>query len=167
VIQRESVESVLHRESPGSRVTVYGCIRTARTGKNVVFAALNDGSCSECLQVVFERSGFGNRDLSDLATGACISVMGTVVESPGSEQAVEFSAEEFTLVGPSDGDYPLQKKRHTIEFLRTIPHLRPRTNTFGNIFRARHQLCMAIHRFFDEKGFYYILMQRVRVRPSR
>ncbi len=156
MIQRESVESVLHRESPGSRVTVYGWIRTARTGKNVVFAALNDGSCSDNLQVVFERSGFGSMDISDLATGACICVTGTVVESPGSEQAVELSAREFTLIGSSDGDYPLQKKRHTIEFLRTIPHLRPRTNTFGNIFRTRHQLCMAIHRFFDEKGFYYI-----------
>jgi asparaginyl-tRNA synthetase len=156
VIQRESVDSVLHRESPGRRVTVYGWIRTARTGKNVVFAALNDGSCSDSIQVVFDRSGFGDQDLSVLTTGACISVSGTVVESPGSEQALEISAGEFTLVGGSDGDYPLQKKQHTIEFLRTIPHLRPRTNTFGNIFRTRHQLSMAIHRFFDEQGFYYI-----------
>jgi asparaginyl-tRNA synthetase len=156
LIQHESVESVLRSEAPGRTVTVYGWIRTARTGKNVVFAELNDGSCSAGLQVVFDRDSFDQADMSGLSTGACIAVTGQLVESPGSEQSVELSAKSFTLVGPVDGEYPLQKKRHSIEFLRTIPHLRPRTNTFGNVFRVRHQLCMAIHGFFDEHGFYYV-----------
>ena len=131
MIPHESVESVLRSEAQGRTVTVYGWIRTARTGKNVVFAALNDGSCSGNLQIVFDRERFSQEDLSGLATGACIRVTGAIVPSPGSEQSVELSAEDFSLLGPVDDDYPLQKKRHSIEFLRGIPHLRPRTNSIG------------------------------------
>ena len=154
MIQRTPVESILQGKHDGQQVTVYGWIKSARTGKNVAFASISDGSCVNPLQVVFDRSLFS--DLAGLATGACIKVRGQVVESPGAEQASELRAEELEVVGPAPDDYPLQKKRHSLEFLRTIPHLRIRTNTFGAVFRASHHLSLAIHRFFDERGFYYI-----------
>jgi len=156
MIQRESVESVLLMGAGKRSVTVFGWIRTARTGKNVAFASINDGSCSDNLQVVFGRDTFSDSDLRGLTTGACIRVTGEPAASPGSEQSIELKAAELQVIGPTDEEYPLQKKRHSIEFLRTIPHLRPRTNTFSNIFRTRHHLCIAIHKFFDERGFFYI-----------
>ena len=154
MIERTSVKSILTGECKEDRVTVYGWIRTARSGKNVAFASITDGSISSPLQIVFDRDKFG--DIAGLATGACIKVIGRIVESPGSEQSREISADELEVIGPVGDDYPLQKKRHSIEFLRSLPHLRPRTTTFGAVFRMSHHLSLAIHRFFDENGFFYI-----------
>jgi asparaginyl-tRNA synthetase len=154
MIDRTSIEELLDRGKPGESVTVYGWIRTARSGKNVSFASITDGSTVTPLQVVFDNSIF--KDLAELSTGACIRVRGEISASPGAEQALELKALELEVVGPADDDYPLQKKRHSLEFLRTMPHLRVRTNTLGAVFRISHHLSLAIHRFFDERGFYYI-----------
>jgi asparaginyl-tRNA synthetase len=152
----ETVAEILRSEDTGSRVTVRGWIKTARTGKNVAFAQVSDGSCQGGIQVVFDRSSFSEDDLAGLETGAAVVVSGELVGSPGREQSVEVKAESIEVVGPAGGDYPLQKKRHSLEFLRGIPHLRVRTNTFGAAFRMRHHLSLAIHRFFDERGFFYV-----------
>ncbi len=154
MIDRTPVESILNGTHAAGEVTVYGWVKTSRSGKNVTFAQISDGSSIRPLQVVFDRNRFD--DLSALATGACIKVTGKVVESPGREQARELEAVSLEIIGPAGSDYPLQKKRHSLEFLRTIPHLRVRTNTFGAVFRMSHHLSMAIHRFFDENGFYYV-----------
>lgn len=154
MIDRTPAATILGGRHTGETVTVYGWVRTARSGKNVTFASITDGSTPAPLQVVFEKERFS--DLSQLTTGACIRVTGMVVESPGSEQSCELNATELEVVGPAGEDYPLQKKRHTLEFLRSMPHLRVRTNTFGAVFRMSHHLSLAIHRFFDENGFYYI-----------
>ena len=140
----------------GERASVCGWVRTARTGKNVAFVSLNDGSSQESLQVVFDRSAFLDDQIRPLATGACIGVSGEVVESRGGEQAIELRAESLEILGEADADYPLQKKMHSLEFLRTIPHLRIRSNTFTAVFRTRHHLAMAIHDFFTDRGFYYV-----------
>ncbi len=154
MIDRASVKSILEGDCKEERVTVYGWIRTARSGKNVTFASISDGSISSPLQVVFDRDKFD--DIAGLATGACIKVTGRIVESPGTEQSREISADELEVIGPVGDDYPLQKKRHSIEFLRSLPHLRARTNTFGAVFRMSHHLSLAIHRFFDDNGFFFI-----------
>jgi len=156
MIARTTVKTVLREVGSISSVTVYGWIITARKGKNVAFASITDGSTPERLQVVFDRSVFSEEDLSGLSTGACIRVEGGIQESPGDEQSRELHATALEVIGPSEGDYPLQKKRHSLEFLRSIPHLRPRTNTFGAAFRMSHHLSLAIHRFFDENDFFYI-----------
>ncbi|MBN2607907.1 MAG: asparagine--tRNA ligase [Candidatus Fermentibacteraceae bacterium] len=154
MIDRTPVVSVLNGECSDEVVVVYGWVRTARSGKNVSFAEISDGSTPSTLQVVFNRDGF--EDLSGLATGACIRVKGKVVRSPGQEQSRELEAVELEIVGPAGEDFPLQKKKHSLEFLRSMPHLRVRTNTFGAVFRMSHHLSLAIHRFFDENGFYFI-----------
>jgi asparaginyl-tRNA synthetase len=154
MIERTSIRSIVDGKCNDETVTVFGWIRTARTSKNVVFASISDGSVSSSLQVVFDRDRFG--DTTGLMTGACVRVSGRIVESPGDKQSYEISADEFEIIGPVEDDYPLQKKKHSIEFLRTLPHLRARTNTFGAVFRMSHHLSLAIHRFFDENGFFYI-----------
>lgn len=156
MIRRESIRTVLRQGSVGSNITVYGWVRTARVSSKIVFAAINDGSCFQNLQVVFDRELFAQEQLAGLMTGACVKVEGTIVESPGREQTHELHATSLEIVGPVDDAYPLQKKRHSLEFLRTMPHLRLRTNTFASVFRVRHHLSLAIHRFFDEEGFYYV-----------
>lgn len=156
MIRRETVDSILRGGHTDREVTVYAWVKTARTGKSVAFAALNDGSSTENLQAVFDRSAFSDDDLSGLLTGACVMVRGKVVSSAGSEQAVEIAAETLTVIGPVDEGYPLQKKRHSLEFLRGMPHLRSRTNTFAGVFRVSHHLSMAVHRFFDENGFFNV-----------
>ncbi|MCG9911413.1 MAG: asparagine--tRNA ligase [Flavobacteriales bacterium] len=152
-----TVESVLKTGKPGESLTLNGWVRTKRGSKAVSFIALNDGTCFDNLQVVADLEKFDEELLKKIATGACISVTGTLVESPGSGQAVEMQAENIALWGEADAEtYPLQKKGHTLEFLREIAHLRPRTNTFGAIFRIRHHLAFAIHKFFNDRGFYYV-----------
>lgn len=156
MIPHHDIRAVLTESGIGSEVTVYGWVRTARMGKNVAFASISDGSCQENLQVVLDRNVFDDESLKGLATGAAVRVSGTVVESPGREQSREVHARELEIIGPAPEDYPLQKKKHTMEFLRTIPHLRLRSGIFGAVFRMRHHLSMAIHRFFDERGFFYV-----------
>lgn len=155
MIQRTGIDGILAGGFTGSGVTVYGWVKTSRTGKNVTFAELNDGSSVGNLQVVFDRERFSDQALAGLSAGACVKVEGVVVESSG-EQSVELSAGSLEVAGPVDGDYPLQKKRHGLDFLRTMPHLRSRTNTFGAVFRMSHHLSLAIHRFFDSEGFFHI-----------
>ena len=139
----------------GSQLCVKGWVRTKRGNKNVAFIALNDGSIIHNIQVVADPAKF-EEELRRITTGACIGVEGTLVESQGSGQAVEVQAERITVYGEADPDtYPLQKKGHSMEFLREIGHLRPRTNTFGAVMRMRHHMAYAIHTFFHERGFFY------------
>lgn len=145
-----------HHGFVGQTVTAEGWIRTKRESKNVTFLALNDGSCLQNLQVVIAAGTVAEPVLRQLTTGAAVAVTGRIGESQGSGQAVELLASSLTLYGPADADtYPLQPKRHSLEFLREIAHLRPRTNTFGAVFRIRHALAFAVHRFFHENGFFY------------
>ena len=132
-----------------------GWVRTRRGSKQVNFIALNDGSTINNLQIVVDLANFDEEMLKLITTGACISVNGEMVESVGSGQKVEVQAREIEVLGTCDNTYPLQKKGHSMEFLREIAHLRPRTNTFGAVFRIRHNMAIAIHKFFHEKGFFY------------
>lgn len=137
-------------------VVAKGWVRTKRGNKNVAFIALNDGSTINNIQVVAETAAFDETLLKDITTGACIKVAGMLVESPASGQPVEIQAKTIEIYGKADPEtYPLQKKGHTLEFLREIAHLRPRTNTFGAVFRIRHSMAYAIHKYFNDRGFYY------------
>ncbi len=141
----------------GNSVTIKGWVRTKRGNKNVAFIALNDGSTIHSIQVVVDLANFDEELLKQVNTGACLSVGGTLVESPGAGQSVEIHATQIEVYGSADPEvYPLQKKGHTLEFLREIAHLRPRTNTFGAVLRIRHNMAYAIHKYFNDKGFYYI-----------
>lgn len=149
--------SKIKEMEPGENILVKGWVRTKRGNKNVTFVALNDGSSVNNVQIVLDGSKFTEESLKGVTTGASIGVLGVLVESPGKGQALEISAEKLELYGTADpNSYPLQKKGHTMEFLREIGHLRPRTNTFGCIFRIRHAMAYAIHKFFNDKGFYYL-----------
>ena len=137
-------------------VDVKGWVRTRRGNKNVQFVALNDGSTIKNIQIVFPLDRFSEDELRPITTGASIHVQGALVPSQGTGQSVEILADELEVYGTADpAEYPLQKKGHTLEFLREKAHLRPRTNTFGAVLRIRHALAYAIHKFFNDKGFYY------------
>ena len=137
-------------------IVVKGWVRTKRGNKNVAFIALNDGSCVANIQVVVDLSKFGEEELKPITTGACIRVDGRLVESLGSGQRVEVQAAKIEVYGTADPEtYPLQKKGHSLEFLREIAYLRPRTNTFGAVLRIRHAMAYAIHEYFNKQGFYY------------
>lgn len=141
----------------GKEVEVKGWVRTRRGNKHVQFVALNDGSTIKNIQIVFDMSKFSVDDLKSITTGSSIRVTGVLVESMGKGQSFEIQAAQFELYGDADPDeYPLQKKGHTLEFLREKAHLRPRTNTFGAVLRVRSKLAFAIHKFFQEKGFVYL-----------
>ena len=140
----------------GSEVVVKGWVRTKRGNKNVAFIALNDGSTINNIQIVVDLAGADEALLRRITTGACIGVKGKLVKSQGAGQSVEIQAKDIELYGEADPDsYPLQKKGHSMEFLREIGHLRPRTNTFGAVCRIRHNMAYAIHTFFHERGFFY------------
>ena len=139
----------------GKKVDVKGWVRTRRGNKNVQFVALNDGSTINNLQIVFDLSKFDEEALKNITTGSSIHVDGELVASQGSGQNVEVLADKLNVYGTAPSDYPLQKKGHTMEFLREKAHLRPRTNTFGAVLRIRHALAYAVHKFFNDKGFYY------------
>ena len=149
--------SHLLKEAPGNEVLAKGWVRTKRGNKNVAFIALNDGSSVNNIQVVCDTNNFSEELLKDITTGACIAVKGTLVESLGKGQSVEIQAKEIEVYGKADPEvYPLQKKGHSMEFLREIAHLRPRTNTFGCVLRIRHAMAYAIHNYFNSKGFFYL-----------
>ena len=155
-IKRKRVSQLLC-EAPGEQVLAKGWVRTKRGNKNVAFIALNDGSTVNNIQVVCDANNFSEELLKNITTGSCIAVKGALVESMGKGQSVEIQAQEIELYGTADADtYPLQKKGHSLEFLREIAHLRPRTNTFGCVFRIRHAMAYAIHKYFNDKGFYYM-----------
>ncbi|MDE6378634.1 MAG: asparagine--tRNA ligase, partial [Duncaniella sp.] len=140
----------------GTEVEAKGWVRTRRGNKHVQFVQLNDGSCVANIQIVFDMARFSDEELKPVTTGSSIRVRGKLVESMGKGQSTEIQAEELEVYGTADPvEYPLQKKGHTLEFLRDIAHLRPRTATFGAILRLRSSLAYAIHSFFNERGFYY------------
>ena len=155
-IRRTKIADAIKMNSFGELVNVKGWVRTKRGNKNVNFIALNDGSTISNIQIVVDIEKFDEEMLKSITTGACISVVGTLVQSVGAGQSVEIQASSIEIYGLADpNSYPLQKKGHSMEFLREIAHLRPRTNTFGAIFRIRHNMAIAIHKFFHEKGFFY------------
>ena len=140
----------------GSTISVKGWVRTKRGNNAVAFIALNDGSIVHNLQIVADLTRFDDELMKKITTGSCLHVTGTLVESQGKGQVVEVQAQEIELYGTADPEtYPLQKKGHSLEFLREIGHLRPRTNYFGCVLRLRHAMAFAIHKYFNDRGFYY------------
>ena len=137
-------------------VTVAGWLRSNRGSKAFGFLVLSDGSCFQTLQIVYHDTMENFKEISKLNVGAAVIVKGTLVETPEAKQPFEIQASEVTVEGDSAPDYPLQKKRHSFEYLRTISHLRPRTNTFQAVFRVRSLIAYAIHQFFQERGFVYV-----------
>ncbi|ABB32637.1 asparaginyl-tRNA synthetase [Geobacter metallireducens RCH3] len=153
---RIRIRNALAGEGLGNEIMVKGWVRTIRTGKEVAFLALNDGSCFANLQVVAEPGLATFADVCAIGTGAAVAVRGRLVDSPASGQCYELHADEVAVIGLADESYPLQKKRHSFEYLRSIAHLRPRSNTFGAVFRVRSSVAQAVHRFFAERGFLYV-----------
>lgn len=152
--KRIRIKALLTEEKANYQATVMGWVRTFRNNQ---FIALNDGSSNNNLQVVAALGSFDDAILKRLTTGACIKVTGEVIPSLGKGQKVELKAETIEILGDSDAEkFPLQPKKHSLEFLREIAHLRFRTSTFGSVFRLRHSLAFAVHRFFNEKGFLYL-----------
>ncbi len=156
-MKRKKVKELLTSPVAGEKVLVKGWVRTKREIKNVAFIALNDGSTINNIQVVVDLGSFSADLLKDITTGASIGATGTLVSSQGQGQNVEIQADELVLYGKCDPEtYPLQKKGHSMEFLREIAHLRFRTNTFGAVFRIRHAMSFAVHKYFNDRGFYYL-----------
>ncbi|RYZ48100.1 MAG: asparagine--tRNA ligase, partial [Sphingobacteriales bacterium] len=156
-MKRTRVTDLLSSDELNRQVLVKGWVRTKRGNKFVSFIAVNDGSTINNIQVVADAEKFPEESLKDVSTGACVAITGTLVESQGKGQRVEIHAENIEVLGTADPEeYPLQKKGHSLEFLREIAHLRPRTNTFGAVLRIRHAMAFAIHQFFNDRGFYYI-----------
>ena len=154
-VKRTKIADLLSRTDYGTMVNAKGWVRTRRGSKQVNFVAINDGSTIKNVQIVVDVEHFNETVLKEITTGACVSVNGILTESIGAGQTAEIQAREIEILGTCDNTYPLQKKGHSMEFLREIAHLRPRTNTFGAIFRIRHNMAMAIHNFFHERGFFY------------
>ena len=155
-MKNQRIAQILSSGAKDCDITVKGWVRTKRGNKNVAFIALNDGSCVANIQIVVDLASFDEEKLKAVTTGACIRVDGKLVESPASGQGVEVQATDIEIYGTADPEsYPLQKKGHSLEFLRDIAYLRPRTNTFGAIFRIRHAMAYAIHKYFNDHGFYY------------
>lgn len=156
-LKRSFIKDLLLSEEIDRQVNAKGWVRTKRGNKQVAFVALNDGSTINNIQVVIDIASFDENQIKNITTGASLSVNGTLVKSMGQGQNVEIQASEIEIYGTADTEtYPLQKKGHTLEFLREIAHLRFRTNTFGAIFRIRHAMAFAIHKFFNDRNFYYL-----------
>ena len=152
---RTKIAELLLRKDFGATVCVKGWVRTRRGSKMVNFIALNDGSTIKNVQIVADVDKFDDEMLKQITTGACLAVEGTLVESQGAGQAVEIQATAIEVLGTCDADYPMQKKGQSFEYMRQHAHLRLRTNTFGAVFRIRHNMAMAIHQYFHEHGFFY------------
>ena len=150
-----SVKQILGGQAPADTpVTVKGWVRTRRDAKDFSFLEVNDGSCLANLQVIADQDTRNVSQIKDIGVGAAVAVSGSLIASPGKGQKCEVKATSVDLIGPCDQEtYPLQKKRHSDEFLRTIAHLRPRTNTFYAVFRIRSLAAQYIHAFFEERGF--------------
>ena len=152
---RTKIAELLLRKDFGATVCVKGWVRTRRGSKMVNFIALNDGSTIKNVQIVADVDKFDDEMLKQITTGACLAVEGTLVESQGAGQAVEIQATAIEVLGTCDADYPMQKKGQSFEYMRQHAHLRLRTNTFGAVFRIRHNMAMAIHQYFHDHGFFY------------
>ena len=156
-MERSRIAVLLEKGKPDQRVRIAGWVRSKRESKSVAFLVVNDGSCQDNMQVVVEPGGSLAPLLIQCQTGAAVMIDGILRPSPGKGQALELLAESLQVVGEADPEkYPLQKKGHTLEFLREIGHLRPRSNTFGAVFRLRHHLAHAVHDFFHSRGFYWV-----------
>ncbi|MDE6146335.1 MAG: asparagine--tRNA ligase, partial [Muribaculaceae bacterium] len=156
-MKRTKIVDIFNPGLIGTEVSVMGWVRTRRGNKHVQFVALNDGSTIKNIQIVFDMEKFSDEELKLITTGSSIHVEGKLVESMGKGQSCEVQAEKLTVFGTADVEtYPLQKKGHTLEFLREKAHLRPRTNTFGAVLRVRSALAFAIHKFFQKRGFFYL-----------
>ena len=153
---RRRIKEVMSEGRPGEELLLKGWARTVRTGKGVTFISLNDGSSLAGIQIVAEPDLPNYEEVAALGTGSAIAVTGVLQESPAAGQALEVKAHKVEIVGVADQEYPMQKKRHSFEYLRTIAHLRLRSNTFGAVFRMRSALAQEVHRFFDERGFLYV-----------
>ena len=154
---RTKVREALASKEFGKEITLKGWVRTKRGNKNVAFVALNDGSTINNIQIVIDVASYPEDLLRLITTGSCIRATGKLVESMGKGQSVEIQATDLELYGTADpNEYPLQKKGHSLEFLREIAHLRPRTNTFGAVLRIRHAMSYAIHKYFNDRGFFYL-----------
>ncbi len=157
ILKRTKIKDLLQTKEFNREIHVKGWVRTRRGNKNIAFIALNDGSIIHNIQVVVEMESFDEKLMKLITTGSCVGITGTLVESLGKGQHMEVQAKEIVIHGTADPDvYPLQKKGHSLEFLREIAHLRPRTNTFGAVLRIRHNVAFAIHNYFNDKGFYYL-----------
>jgi asparaginyl-tRNA synthetase len=155
-MKRSRISTLLSSENPAGRVRIMGWVRTRRDSKDFSFIEVNDGSCLKNLQVIADAGMGGYDQVRRLTTGSAVEVTGEMTPSPGKGQAWEVRADSLQIIGSAPDSFPLQKKRHSDEFLRTIAHLRPRTNKYGATFRIRSALAFAIHRFFKERGFFYI-----------
>lgn len=158
-MERVQIKEIFRNQKDyvGKEISVCGWIRQIRDSKKLGFIELNDGSFFKCIQVIFEEDKISNfRDVAKLSISSSISVKGDLVETPDGKQPFEIHAKEIEILGASDLDYPIQNKRHTFEYLRTVAHLRPRTNTFMAVFRVRSLVAYAIHKFFQEQGFVYV-----------
>jgi len=155
-MKRTKIVDIFNPQLIGQQVSVKGWVRSHRGNKHVQFVALNDGSTIKNIQIVFDMEKFTDEQLKPITTGASLHVIGQLVESMGKGQSAEIQAETLEIYGTADPEtYPMQKKGHTMEFLREKAHLRPRTNTFGAVFRIRHHMAIAIHKFFHDHGFFY------------
>jgi asparaginyl-tRNA synthetase len=153
----QPISHILQIAPSDALITVKGWVRTKRESKNAVFIAINDGSTIHNIQAVAEAGYLPDETLKAITTGSCVAIIGQLIESQGSGQAVEVKIESVEIYGLADPDkFPLQPKRHSLEFLREIAHLRPRTNTFGAVMRVRHALAFAVHQYFNNHGFYYL-----------
>lgn len=151
------IKELLASEAYDSKIVVQGWVRNRRTSKNVAFIAMNDGSCIQNIQIVVDFEKLSEEVMAGITVGAALSINGKLIKSEGSGQNVEVVAEQIEIIGHADAEaYPLQPKKHSLEFLREIAHLRFRTNTFGAISRIRHNLIFAIHKYFNDNGFYNI-----------
>ena len=158
-MERVQIKEIFRNQKDyvGKEISVCGWIRQIRDSKKLGFIELNDGSFFKCIQVIFEEDKISNfKDVAKLSISSSISVKGDLVETPDGKQPFEIHAKEIEILGVSDLDYPIQNKRHTFEYLRTVAHLRPRTNTFMAVFRVRSLVAYAIHKFFQEQGFVYV-----------
>ena len=153
---RLRINQILATEPKSQDITVKGWVRTKRGNKSIAFIAMNDGSTINNIQIVVDVANFNEELLKDITTGACLCVKGLLVESAGEGQGVEVQAQHIEIYGTCDNTYPLQKKGHSLEFLREIAYLRPRTNTFGAVLRMRHAMAFAVHKFYNDNGFKYI-----------
>src|SRR6266700_437145 len=156
-MRRIRVIDALNRQAAMPQILVKGWVRTRRDAKGLSFLELNDGSCLKNLQVLLDESALAQGSLTGVSTGAAVEVEGALIESPGKGQRWEVHPTQVRLVGAADpAMYPLQKKRHSDEFLRSIAHLRPRTNKYGALFRIRSDSAFAVHTSFRNRGFYYL-----------
>ncbi len=156
MLQRTKIKALLAADAPLAEVLVKGWVRTRRDAKDFSFIELNDGSCLKNIQVIANNNLNNYEDVKKLSTGSSVAVIGELVESKGGNQKFEIVAKDILIYDIADDDYPLQKKKHTDEYLRTIAHLRPRTNKYGAAFRIRSELAFAIHKFFHDRGFRYV-----------